>query len=99
MGIPRNAQVQQIADRLITTACRDRSFPYETPQCLGDLEIQEVRGMQGFGVGINSPLNALSRRCLKKPVDCGGGVEDDQGASRSSRTMRPVSSCTETGLR
>jgi hypothetical protein len=46
MGIASDPEVQQIADRFISTVCRYRSFPHQTPQYLGDLEIEEVRSMQ-----------------------------------------------------
>jgi hypothetical protein len=49
----------------------ERSFPHQTPQYLGDLKIEEVRGMQGFVMRINPLLDALSGRGLKKPVQCG----------------------------
>jgi hypothetical protein len=41
----------------------------ETPQYLRDLEIKEVRRVQGFVTRINSLLDALARGCLKKPVN------------------------------
>jgi hypothetical protein len=44
--IASDPEVQQIADRFISTVCRYRSFPHQTPQYLGDLEIEEVRSMQ-----------------------------------------------------
>jgi len=31
MGIPSNTQIQQIADRLVSTTYRDRSLQCETP--------------------------------------------------------------------
>ena len=32
MSVPSNAEIQQIADRLVGTACRDYSLPRKTPQ-------------------------------------------------------------------
>ena len=45
--------------------------------------------MQGFVMGVNPLLNALSRSGLKQPVNGGGCVEDDQAITRVLR-----SSCT-----
>jgi hypothetical protein len=45
MGIASDPEVQQIADRLISAVCWESSFPHQTPQYLGDLKIEEVRGM------------------------------------------------------
>ncbi len=55
--------------------------------------------MQAFVTRINSVLNALPRRGLQKPVNRGRRIQDNQRASRSSRTRRAVSICAETGLR
>jgi len=41
------------------------------------LEIQEVRGVKGFIPRINSLLDALPRRSLKKPVHRGRRIQDD----------------------
>jgi len=71
MRIPSNTEIQQVAHRLVSTACRDHSLQCETPQHLRDLKVKEVRRMQGFISRIDSPLNALPRRCLKKPINCG----------------------------
>jgi hypothetical protein len=62
MGIPSNAEIQQIADRLVGTVCWDHSLLYKTPQHLGDLKIEEVRCVKGFVTRINSLLNALVLR-------------------------------------
>jgi len=42
--------------------------------------------VQGFVMRINAPLDALPRRCLKKPVNGSRSIQDDHRASRSSRT-------------
>ena len=55
--------------------------------------------MQGLVTRINTPLDALPRRCLKKPVNRSRRIQNDHRASRSSRTRRAVSICAETGLR
>jgi len=99
MRIASNTEVQQIADRPVRTMFRDRSLQCETLQYLRDLEIKEVRRVQGFVTRINSLLDALARGCLKEPVNCGRRIEDDHRASRSSRNRRTVSICAETGLR
>jgi hypothetical protein len=39
VGIASDPKVQQIADRLTSTVCWDRSFPHQTPPYLGDLKI------------------------------------------------------------
>src|SRR5689334_2297372 len=78
---------------------RDDSLLGETPQHLGDLKIQEMRPMQTLAMHADSPLNALSERCLKKPINHSRRVQDNHLASRSSRISRPLSNCAETGLR
>ena len=55
--------------------------------------------MQGLVTRMNTPLDALPRRCLKKPVNRSRRIQNDHRASRSSRTRRAVSICAETGLR
>ena len=39
MSVPINAEIQQIANRLVGTVYRDHSLLYKTPQHLGDLKI------------------------------------------------------------
>jgi len=39
MSIPLNAEIQQIADRLVSTVYRDHSLPCQAPQHLGHLQI------------------------------------------------------------
>ena len=89
MGISRNTEIQQVADRLVSTTCRDHSLQCQTPEYLGYLKIKEVRRVQSFVTRINSPFNALTCGCLEKPVNCGRRIEDDHRASRSSRTSSP----------
>ena len=99
MRIVSNTEVRQIADRPVSTMYRDHSLQCQTPQHLRDLKIQEVRGVQGFVTRINSLLDALARRCLKKPVHGGRRIGRSHRSSRSSRNRRTVSICAETGLR
>jgi hypothetical protein len=84
VGIPSHSQVEQILDRLIGARRCNRAFPHQTPQDLADLQIEEVRGMQGFVLRVKSVLNPLPRRGLKQPVNGGRGVEDDHRGLRSS---------------
>ena len=48
IGISRNPEVKQVPHGLIGAICRNRSFPHQTPQYLGDLKIQKMRSMQRF---------------------------------------------------
>lgn len=73
------SEIQQIANRLLSTVSGDKFLQYQTPQHLGDFEIQEVRSVQGLLVRIDSALNPLPRRCLKE-------------ASQPSQTRRGRSS-------
>lgn len=99
MRIPCNPEIQQVLYGMVGAICRNRSFPYQTPQYLGDLEIQEMRSMQRFSGRVYPMLDMLPCRRLKKPVHCGGSIQNNHRASRSSLTRRAVSSCAETGLR
>src|SRR5215469_18642258 len=99
MGIPCHPQVQKVADRLISASSRNDSLLCKTPEDLCDLEVQKLRCVQSLATRIEALLNAVSRRCLQKPVNCSGRIQDDHRASRSSRTSRAVSSSAETGLR
>lgn len=99
MGVARNSEVLQIKHCLLSTGCRNCSFTHQAPEDLGNFEIQEVRSMQGLVLRVDALFDALSGRCLKEPLHCGGRIENDHLASRSSRTRRAVSSSTETGLR
>jgi len=55
--------------------------------------------VKGFIPRINSLLDALPRRSLKKPVHRGRRIQDDHRDARSSRTMRAASIGAEIGLR
>src|SRR6185437_3445187 len=99
MGVSRDAEVLQIKHCILSAARRNGSFPRQAPQNLRDFKIKEVRRMQRFVARIDAVFNALARRCLKKPVHCGRGIENDHRISRSSRTMRAESTSTETGFR
>ncbi len=102
MGIARNPEVLEIEHCLLGAARRNRSFPRQSPEDLGNLNIQEVRSMQGFVARIDALFDALSGRCLEKPIYRGGRIENNHRAfraSRSCRTMRAVPSSAETGLR
>jgi len=69
-----NAEIQQVANRLVGTLYGDDALPYQTPQHLGDFKIEEVRRVQTFITQINAVLNALPGRCLKKPVKRCGSI-------------------------
>src|SRR5262249_23368101 len=99
MRIPADAEIQEIPNRPVGAVGGDQSLPYQAPQHLSDLKIQEVRRMQGFVTGINSVLDALSSRCLEKPVNCGRRIQNNHRASRSSRSRLAVLISAETGLR
>src|SRR6185312_15390746 len=43
MGVPRNPEVLQIAHRLLSPACWNRSFPRQAPEDLGYFKIQQMR--------------------------------------------------------
>src|ERR1700746_825577 len=99
MRMPCPQKVHEVADRLISARSGDDSLLCETSQHLCDLKIQEMRRMQSLAMCKDSLLNAPTGRCLKKPINCSGRIQDNHRASRSSRTSRAVSICAETGLR
>jgi hypothetical protein len=39
MGIPCKPEIQQVPHGLVGAICWNRSFPYQSPQYLGDLKI------------------------------------------------------------
>lgn len=89
--IARDAQTQQILDRLIGALRGNRSFPHEPPQDLRNLKVEKVRSVEGFAARVDSGLNLSSDGGLKEPVNRRGRVQDDHRASRSSLTRRAVS--------
>ena len=99
MRIPVDAEVLKVLKRLISALWRNRSLMGKAPQYLCNFKIEEMWRMKGLVARIDSLVNAFSGRCLEKPVHCGGGIENDHLASRSSRSSRAVSICADTGLR
>ena len=59
MGISSNPEIQQIFERLLSTPSRDHRFQRQATQYLRDLEIEKVRGVQGFVMRINTLLDVL----------------------------------------
>jgi hypothetical protein len=75
MGVARYPHIRQILDCFLRAPGWDHSFSNQPPQYLAHLQIQEVRSMQGIVARVNSFFNLPAHRCLKQPVNCGGGVE------------------------
>jgi hypothetical protein len=86
MGVARQAEIQQIGESFVGAGSWNRFVAHETPKNLRDFDVQQMWGMQGFAVQIDSVLNALPCWCLEEPVNRGRRVEDDHRESRSSRT-------------
>jgi len=55
--------------------------------------------VQGFVMRINAPLDALPRRCLKKPVNGSRSIQDDHRARALLAPAERYRSAAETGLR
>src|SRR5438045_1415126 len=99
MGVPCNPEVQQVMNCFIGGFSWNGSFPHQASQYLGDLNSEQMGSMHGFLNRTEPLLDALPSRCLKKRFHVGGRIQNDHGASRSSRTIRAVSTRTATGLR
>ena len=71
VGIARQAEVEQILERLIGALGGNRGFPHQSPQDLRHLNVEKVRSVKGFAARVNPDLHSLARGGLKKPVDHG----------------------------
>src|ERR1700751_1466471 len=99
MRIAGDPQSKQVLNSLITAAVGNRSFPNKASEYLSNLEIQKVRRVQRLMARVDSLVDQCPGPCLQKPIDRGRRVENYHRASRSSRTMRPVSMGAKIGSR
>lgn len=75
-----NAEIQQVANRLVSRLYRDDSLPYQTPQHLHDFQIEEVRRCADFRYA-----NKCGSQCAARPMS--------EEASQALRKHLRRSSC------
>lgn len=99
MRISGYPKVYEVACGFARPVGGNSSVEDQSPQNLGNLNIQQVRRVQRIIVRIDSLLNELSCWGLKKPVNHGRCIQNDHRVWRSSRSRRALSKDAVTGLR
>ena len=86
MRIAVEWQVAEILERFLASLGGNRLIPNITTQHLSHFDVDEMRSVERLRRNKHSVIDLPSDGRLKKPLDCGRGIQNNHRASRSRRT-------------
>lgn len=86
MRIAAEGEAAEILQRLFPSLLGNRPVSNVTPQHLRHLDVKQMRGVERLRRGKDTLVDFDASGQLKKPLDCGRGIQNNYRASRSRRT-------------
>ncbi len=87
MRVTKNRKIGEISQGLLSALRCQFTSQHVPPKDLRDLQIQEVRRVQGLSTGKQALLNLRRRGRSQEHLKDGRSIRDDHRLSRSFRTI------------